>query len=421
MAASKVWIIEPRDPFVARDGKPFGVGVSAATLPFPFPSTTTGGVRTRAGLASGSFLNNKGEPDRDLIEQVKRIHVAGALLVELNEEGEIEDWLVAAPADALLLGHAGDRRKARVKRLVPLNVGDGLTNLKRGSHESDKLAPVGLPEFDPSKPFDGAPRLWRWCDFKKWLLEPDDLPLAVNPRYLGHNGATIETRTHVALNPQTLTAQDGQLFQTHGLEFTHCENTNLGTAKRLAMAVCVEGHPLAQKIEEGMAPLGGERRTVAWRESARQLPKECLSDITAQVAKDKALRVVLLTPAFLGQGSRPTWLPSERHGVKLELVGIANGRAQVISGWDLEHHAMKHGRVVRGQPKPTRRLLPAGSVFFLRFVEGKDPAVKTWIESLWMSCVSDDSPSGDTDQYRNDGFGLAAIGVWDGQLQTMKV
>ena len=46
MAVSKVFIVEPRDPFIARDGKPFGVGVSAATLPFPFPSTTTGGVRT---------------------------------------------------------------------------------------------------------------------------------------------------------------------------------------------------------------------------------------------------------------------------------------------------------------------------------------------------------------------------------------
>ena len=48
----KTWIIEPHDSFIARDGRPFGLiaGVRAASLPFPFPSTTTGGVRTRAGL-----------------------------------------------------------------------------------------------------------------------------------------------------------------------------------------------------------------------------------------------------------------------------------------------------------------------------------------------------------------------------------
>src|SRR5438105_12533871 len=89
MTTSTIWIIEPRDPFIARDGKPFGVGVSAATLPFPFPSTTTGGVRTRAGLASGSFIDSNGRPNVKLITEVKEIATCGALLVELDEDGEI--------------------------------------------------------------------------------------------------------------------------------------------------------------------------------------------------------------------------------------------------------------------------------------------------------------------------------------------
>lgn len=421
MATSKVWIIEPRDPFIARDGKPFSVGVSAATLPFPFPSTTTGGVRTRAGLASGSFLDNNGEPNKQLIEQAMKIQVSGSLLVELDEQSEIQDWLMPAPADALLLEHENDRRKARVKRLVPLNVGSGLTNLDQGPHQSDNLTSVGPVEIDPNKPFDRSPRFWRWHNFKKWLLEPDSLPLAVNPKYLGHNGATTESRTHVAVNPNTWTAREGQLFQTRGLEFTRGDENKLGDSRRLAMAVCVSDEALALRIDEGLAPLGGERRTVAWRASARNLPSECLSEIKVQVAKDKACRVLLLTPAFFRLGSHPTWLLSEQYSVKPDLVGIANERAQVVSGWDFEHHAIKNGRKVRGQPKPTRRLMPAGSVLFLRFVKGGAPEIQAWIERLWMNCVSDAAAEGDPDQIRHDGFGLAAIGVWDGQLRTMKV
>jgi CRISPR-associated protein Cmr3 len=413
MATSNVWIIEPRDPFIARDGKPFGVGVSAATLPFPFPSTTTGGVRTRAGLTSGSFQDGNGDPNKKLIEQVRKIEVAGALLVELNEQGEIQEWFMPAPCDALLEAKgAGD--KVRIKRLLPLDIGKGITNLDQVPHENDKLAPVGSLEFGAAKPFDKAPRFWRWENLSKWLSEPDKLPLALNPKFLGHSGAVIETRTHVAIDPETLTAQENQLFQTRGLEFTLCNELQLADVKRLAFAVSVGDCDLAQRISTGLAPLGGERRTVAWRKSSKAFPRSpALEQVVEAVLKQKtrACRLVLLTPAFFESGSRPTRLLSEEHGVKIELQAIANNRAQVISGWDLE---------IR-KPKPTRRLAPAGSVLFLRFVKGNDLEITQWLERTWMSCVSDDAPDGDKDQYRHDGFGLAALGVWDGQLRTMKV
>lgn len=421
MTTSKVWIIEPRDPFIARDGKPFSVGVSAATLPFPFPSTTTGGVRTRAGFTSkDSFVDNAGQPNQKLITEVKRIAASGALLVELNEQGEIANWFMPAPSDALLLEDENDKSKAQVKRFVPLNVGGGETNLKQAPHDKDKLVPVGLTEFDRSKPFDKAPRFWCWEKFKDWLINPESLIATTDPEKLGHNGAVTETRTHVAVDPNTWTSLEGQLFQTRGLEFTRCKEKKLEEAKRLALAVCVENHQLAQQINEGLAPLGGERRVVAWRKSEKELPGECLREIQTQVAKDKTCRVVLLTPAYFIRGSRPTWLLSEQHNVKVELQALVNGHAQVISGWDFEYYANRNGRMVRGQPKKTRRLMPAGSVFFLRFVEGEEANIKTWVERMWMHCVSDDSSDGNKDQYRQDGFGLAAVGVWDGQLHSLK-
>lgn len=217
MTASKVWIIEPRDPFIARDGKPFGTGTSAATLPFPFPSTTTGGVRTRAGLAGGNFVDNTGQPNQRLIAEVKEITTSGALLIELDEQGEIEHWFMHAPSDALLLEDRTDKSKAQIKRLLPLDVGkDGVTDLKQDPHDGDTLAPVGLAEFDPNKPFDKAPRFWRWEKFKEWLINPENLTGTIDPKDLGHGGAVTETRTHVAIDPNTWTTLEGQLFQTRG-------------------------------------------------------------------------------------------------------------------------------------------------------------------------------------------------------------
>ena len=37
-----IWLVEPRDPLIVREGRPFGPdpGAWATSLPFPFPSTT---------------------------------------------------------------------------------------------------------------------------------------------------------------------------------------------------------------------------------------------------------------------------------------------------------------------------------------------------------------------------------------------
>ena len=94
------WIIEPRDPLIVRDGRPFNFqpGVLAHTLPFPFPSTTAGAARNRAGKNTEGVFN---VPKTDL-NTLRAIKVRGPLLAELGTEGEVHP-LVPAPGDALLL------------------------------------------------------------------------------------------------------------------------------------------------------------------------------------------------------------------------------------------------------------------------------------------------------------------------------
>lgn len=377
-----LWIIEPRDPLIVRDGRPFGPtpGARATTLPFPFPSTVAGGLRTRAGL------DRQGRFDPARVEEVKRLEARGPLLVELDEAGEVAEWLAPAPADALLLEHP-DGRESWGQRwpLVPLALPEGVqTDLPDG------LAPVGPRQHDPRKPPRNTPRFWRWDRFVAWLHSPpkdgDEIELAA----LGHGGPQVEQRMHVGIDREKRTAREGVLFQTRGLEFTV-------ERRRLGLAVATDA-----VLRPGLAPLGGERRLVAWRQSQRSLPA-CPPQVRAAIVRDRACRVLLLTPACFAGGYRPRWLLEPFQGVEARLVGAAVSRPQVVSGWDFASQ----------RPKPTRRLAPAGSVYFLR-LEGDSEAIERWVDARWLACVSDE------EQDRRDGFGLAALGVWSGALGRME-
>lgn len=393
-----VWIIEPRDPLIARDGRPFGPtpGVQSNSLSFPFPSTTTGGVRTRAGLVNGLF-------DTEKTSAVKKISVRGPLLVQLKSEvngSELEKWLVPAPQDALLFPGT-ITNQVQIKRLLPLWVPDDVeTNLKiRGN---DGLMLVGLCQPDESrKPAKDAPQFWYWDTYQEWLLRPAEHTL--DPEVLGHDGPQRERRIHVSIDSDRLVGKDGALFGTSGLEFTSGKQHQLSQAQRLALAVAVEDDNSPNlTIDEGLANLGGERRAVSWRKSSVDFPA-CPAELADAIVQHRACRLFLLTPAYFAQCYRPTWLlDKQNNNVTAHLQALAIQRPQVVSGWDLE----------KRKPKPTRRLAPAGSVYFLS-LQGTDEAIRSWIRGLWMQCISDD------EQLQRDGFGLAVLGVWSGKPVKM--
>ena len=388
------WIIEPRDPLIVRDGRPFGLipGARASTLAFPFPSTTTGALRTRAGQdSSGAFV-------ADRIDSVQQIGVRGPLLVQLDPDGAVVDWFAPAPADAL---HAEltDPTADVLRRvpLVPLARPTGTqSNLPEGLHL------VGPAHIDPRKPYAAPPRFWRGSLFGQWLLAPEEDAaegLAVSD--LGLAGLERNWRTHVRIDAGSQAALEGALFQTSGLEFT----TKKGW--RLALAV-VAGSP----IPAGIGPVGGESRLAAWRTSD-WAPPACPAKIKEAVTRTGACRVVLLTPGCFDEGFRPgvAHLLRSAQGVTPKLVAAAVGRPDVVSGWDY----------VARRPKPTRRLAPAGSVYFLK-LEGDQAgskasasAIESWLDHVWMSNVSDE------ERGRLDGFGLAVVGAWSGQLGSMEV
>lgn len=413
-----VWVIEPHDPLIFRDGRPFSVkpGIIAHSLPFPFPATTAGGVRTQAGLnEQGVFVVTSNEQ----LEALKKLKVRGPFLVQMRshdekqaeEEKEALDWFVPAPADAWLLKsdeEAVPQIKARVKLLVPVNTNDALTDLE-GFCQEKKIEPVlqlvGMQQWVSGKPVEKPPHYWRWDVFCQWLLSPGEKDIYTWSD-LGIMGPMQEQRVHVSMDGANHQGKDGALFATRGMEFVAFnDKEGLSQASPLALALVMEAN--AQPTpREGFTSFGAERRVVRWRKyTSRALacPSDLIDKIVVDEQKRWPCRMILLTPACFDRGFYPTSLLQEQDGVRPTLKAIAVQRPEVISGWDM----------VKRKEKKSRRLAPAGTVFFLE-LEGEQEKVKAWVKKHWLQCVSDQEPD------CNDGFGVAVIGTWDRQPQEMQ-
>lgn len=367
------WILDAIDPLFFGDGRSIGTSeVNGRVL--PPPQVVAGLVRTRQGLDSnGAWV---GDPD-----QAKRIAVQGPFPALLSRDSSVDEWLFPRPADALLL-------KAVLRRLVPLDLSSwGLRSNLPGAD----LAPVGLAAADPSKPEPMKP-LWRWSEMERWLSNPDApgeiRGVAVPP---------LETRFHVAIDPETGHALDGALFSTAGRRMVIEEETEASEQRLTSTRFRSVGIGLrtSARIHAGAAPAGGERRMVHWRQAMKPLPST--PETVLKSAENGAVRVILATPAIFEHGWRPARLFDAPPGSTL--VAASVGRPEVVSGWDLASN----------KARPTRRCAPAGSVYFLR-LGGDAAARRAWAEATWLQ------PRADAEADRLDGYGSVLLGAWDGKL-----
>jgi len=383
-----VWLIIPRDPLIFGDGKSFTStpGEHSQSMPFPFPSTIAGAVRTLAGtdMATGIF-------DKKRIPEVKQIIVRGPVLAEMNETGKTPAWLFPAPADALIVTDGSGTVKIFTRySIAPARTPKGAVTDLKGM---DLVVPTKRIK---NKAADKLPHFWRWEQMAAWLENPLDGPVDFST--LGILGPEREFRTHVHIDPKTQAAAEGMLFQTSGMEFVRSGKDDAAHLQTFALSLAVETEA---DLHAGFGHLGGERRVALWQKTQSALP-ECPPSIKEKITKQKHCRLVLATPASFENGYAPSRLQSE-FGVKVTVRAAALPRHQTISGWDYE---------IR-KPKPARRLAPAGSVYFLQ-LEGSNTDIEKFVDAVWLRAVSDD------EQSRRDGFGLALLGVWDGELREVQ-
>ncbi len=369
------WLLTPRDSLMVQDGRPCYAGQSLRTLDFPWPSSLAGFVRTTAGRdpKTGKFELTP--------QQARAIAIQGPFLVQTHADNKTPPVFFApAPLDVLWQTAETEAKEVQRFRLAPVD--DSLLPAGCGHDLQGTglrlLAPVG--KTPKGKPISGS-AFWSWADLEDWLLKPPTQPdQPVQP--FGLSALQRERRTHVSIDPTTQTAEDSKLFSTEMLRFVRRVEDHKGvtTYAQFSLAFgCTD-----KGLKEGIGCLGGERRLSMLAKSPHPLP----AFPEKKFPKDqRLLRVVLLTPAIFAQGFRPKDPPDAT------LVAAAVGRPQVISGWDMETQA----------PKATRRMAPAGSVYWFQLNDNTDPVA--WAKQRWLRSLCDD------EQDQRDGFGLCAVGV----------
>jgi CRISPR-associated protein Cmr3 len=375
--------IEPRDAFIARDGRPFGltVGQRMKSLDWVYPSVLAGSLRTLLGKKVG------GDFGPDAVTNLKSIEIAGPLP---EYEGEV---YLPSPKDYVL--RDSPQRAGFGVRPSKLKADEGC-DLPRG------LSPVLLPEsagedFKPGR----VPAFWSMNKMTEWLMNEtgsgfESPPASADPGS-GFLGAPIhDDRIHVTIDAAAGVAEEGKLFLTAALAVP--DGVSLA-----ARVDCDDENACATELQalDTLHPLGGERRLMRFRASGKDL-WGCPDEICRALAKCERVRMVLASPALFEHGWKPGWLDEQLEGsppgsdVILRLVGASIERWYPVSGWSLEPPQ---------GPKAVRRLTPAGSVYFF---EVANPDKAATLGGLWLRTVSDDP------QCRRDGFGLAMWGPWSG-------
>lgn len=372
----KTYQLEPQAPLVFRSGKPFGAG-SRDGANFPWPSSLAGLMRT----VHWDTNNPATPPTQASRNALLELASAGPFLAR-RERGKLTP-MFAKPADALYLLKNEKNLEKAVYRLLP------------GEHETDcgcdlpaGLQPVVAKKGAPkAKPQDSA-EYWTLAQMLAWRRGEE-----VEYESLEKRNYNLETRTHVALDRNTLAADSGRLFQTQGLDFGRSRKAD-GRGYENADWVFLA----RSKVEAAsqMVAFGGERR-LAWLQRIEDSgPLALPEDHCEALRNSRKISLTLVTPALFNAGWRPELKNGElpgAPGLKLKLVAAAVDRWQGISGWDL----------LNKKTKAARKAVAAGATYWFEII-GEPPA--DWVEKLWLTPVSDEA------QDRLDGFGLVIPGIW---------
>lgn len=382
-------LITPRDPIILRDGRPFGQsGVpQSGTLAWPRPGTVAGMARSYIGtLRSPDYFQIDTAAH---IEEIKRVSVAWFLPAVFSQGSHA--LCFPAPADGVVFpekeGQIQPDHRLEVKPLTPVSTASG------------EGADLPWPEWlypwveDRRKPVNNPPSFWHWSQMKSWLID-GTIGRMIQPEELGIGLPETEERTHVTIDPGTGSAAESHLFTTMGLRF----RTDIRLAARIGM------EPADNLPETDMAVLGGDRRPVflTWKDRLIDWP-----EAPPEIGKAVGFRLILTSPGLFSQGWLPGWLKEsldtnrfiEIPGttVKLRLRSACIPRWQPCHGWDM-------GIGKSGAPKPLRKMVPAGAVYFTEVEPRADKTVA--VQTLWNRSLCE------SEQDIRDGFGRILVGNW---------
>lgn len=346
----------PEDVLFFREAKPSSIGDDhylRSIFP-PFPSTLYGLTRTQRLLEEGCDLSAVSSQWWQTLPEPLRREIG-----EWGEYGSLQlrgPWLlqgdeILLPAPLDLRVHAKSaenadepRKVTSVARLLPVDQERG----KRGwSHAFAPMSPSVRSELELDAPSDWFLTM---NGVERWMEGGTPLPEHfVDSRSLWRS----EVRTGVGLQKERRSNVSGMLYTFGFVRLEH----------GVSIGFEVEGGALQPDC---YVRLGGENR-LARLQSGPSLTREI--DAASHTAEGDGV-YTLLAPAIYDKGSYP----------EASVIAAVVADADHVGGWDL----------ARRGPKPLRRAVPAGSVYWIDHGPG--------------------DRLGSLSQQNNEGFGLMLRG-----------
>lgn len=394
------YLIESLAPLVFRAGKPFGSQASAQDAIFPLPSTGAGLIRYLA-LSQGKVADSYKDSD---YEKLLKLQCYGVYLAQFDDDKN-PTIFVPKPANSLCIEN--DEGNKQLIRLAPKTFDDcGSDDESCGSDLPDGLLYVrtvnkkGEPIEIKGKPKNTI-QYWQLNDVVKWQNGENLTHNAIN--ISGLKGIPTEIRTHIRMNDEEQSVEDGQLFQTASFDLGYLRKKSKNIEnnpfdyfdnKRLGFIILSD-----ESLNDDLVNLGGERRLSYFKKLNKSLlpPPPDFNTINQQ----GGFSLNFISPAIFKKGYLPSWIDENtltgivpNTEVKVRLKAVAVERWQAVSGWDS----------VQWKPKATRKAVGAGSVY--------------WFELVGDSKFDEQSlaylrqPLSDNEFGKADGFGMAIVSAW---------
>jgi CRISPR-associated protein Cmr3 len=399
-----VLALSPRDGMLLKDGRGWSTSESgrAGTFAWPAASTVRGAITAATGHVREDEQCVSLSPD-EWLSIAHGIRV-DAVLPLCGAAASQSAWarLWPAPRDA-----ATFPRNGVVQRLDPSRPDKAKTLVLSTDSEAVAIEALWHPRLAGADEKPDSPVAW-WPEeaFVDWLCGRDVLRTAsrsVPP-------PPTRVQTHVSIGSGG-GAVDGGLFTATVIEPVSRVSEGGALSRWPTWSLAAIGTGFDPRVVQGRTVrLGGDGLFATCAPLPDSFAAAPPGLLEAFRPGSRGLRLVLVGDASFAAGWRPGFLEPREGRFVGEVAGVGAvvlraacvGRPVVVSGWAMAGRRTD-GR--RGMPKPSRRLAPAGSVFFLEKVSG-EPFTAGEAESLWLRSVGESV-------HGTDPVGAVVPGVWN--------
>ena len=383
-----ILFLQANDTFFFRDGRPFTKGEQSEGYSIfpPLPSTILGALRT-------AYIADQGN---------LRSFYAGKMMGTIGTPCSL--------GSMRLKGVFLADRKSGIYYSIPFDV------VTKKQEKENKLYTL---EHSPEKPnfISNAPLK----NHLRWNGDDEDVESETSGRFihlylrqylLGQktNFSLIPIEDFVCDEPKigierdykTLTSKDNMLYRINMQRF-QSRFTDMSELGFIVDYQCNGELPA-----NGLLKLGGEGKSFTHERSSHNpdplAKEEDIEALKESIRCSGAFKLYFATPAIFKHGWLPEWIDEKTHkgqyplsgtdSISVELVTAAVGKPIPIGGWDMKQNT----------PKPTRRAVPAGSVYHFKVCD--ESCVDTIFKTFHYKNISD--------YQSEEGYGLCFIGVAEG-------